>query len=59
MADKEVLLLDGETMRRTLRRLAHEIIEKNSDLSNVILVGILRRGAALEGILSEEIGNIE
>ena len=59
MADKEVLLLDGETMRRTLRRLAHEIIEKNPDLSNVILVGILRRGASLAGILSEEIGNIE
>lgn len=59
MAESEVLLLDGQAMSRTLRRLAHEITEKNSGLANVVLVGILRRGASLAKIISEEIEKIE
>lgn len=59
MADNEVLILDGQAMTRTLRRLAHEITEKNGDMSNVVLVGILRRGASLAQILAKEIENIE
>ncbi len=40
------VVLDREDMRRTLVRIAHEIVEKNSD-GNVALVGIHRRGAVL------------
>ena len=56
---EEVLLIDGQAVSRTIRRLAHEITEKNGDLSSVVLVGILRRGATMAKILSEEIEKIE
>ncbi|HSO97561.1 MAG TPA: bifunctional pyr operon transcriptional regulator/uracil phosphoribosyltransferase PyrR [Solirubrobacteraceae bacterium] len=44
-ADPSVVL-DRDDMRRTLVRIAHEIVEKNPD-GNVALVGIQRRGAHL------------
>jgi pyrimidine operon attenuation protein/uracil phosphoribosyltransferase len=41
------VLLDGESIRRTLSRVAHEIIERNDDLETVALVGIHTRGVPL------------
>jgi pyrimidine operon attenuation protein/uracil phosphoribosyltransferase len=41
------LLLDAEAIRRTLSRIAHEIIERNDDLERVALVGIHTRGVPL------------
>ena len=41
------VLLDGEGIRRTLSRIAHEIIERNEDLDAVALVGIHTRGVPL------------
>jgi pyrimidine operon attenuation protein/uracil phosphoribosyltransferase len=40
------VVLDREDMRRTLVRIAHEIVEKNSE-GTVAIVGIHRRGAIL------------
>src|SRR3979411_1967512 len=40
------VVLDRDDMRRTLVRIAHEIVEKNPD-ANVAIVGIHRRGAIL------------
>src|SRR3954449_3201486 len=40
------VVLDEDDIRRTLVRIAHEIVEKNSD-GDVALVGIHRRGAHL------------
>ena len=41
------VLLDEESIRRTLSRIAHEIIERNEDLVAVALVGIHTRGVPL------------
>ena len=41
------LLLDDESISRTLSRIAHEIIERNHDLAAVALVGIHTRGVPL------------
>jgi pyrimidine operon attenuation protein/uracil phosphoribosyltransferase len=43
----ERVLLDGEAIRRSLARVAHEIIEANPDLEQVALVGIHTRGVPL------------
>jgi pyrimidine operon attenuation protein / uracil phosphoribosyltransferase len=43
----ERLILDEEQVRRTLSRIAHEIIERNDDLDSVALVGIHTRGVPL------------
>ncbi len=40
------VVLDRDDIRRTLVRIAHEIVEKNPD-GNVAIVGIHRRGAVL------------
>ena len=41
------VLLDDESIRRTLSRIAHEIIERNDDLDTVALVGIHTRGVPI------------
>jgi pyrimidine operon attenuation protein / uracil phosphoribosyltransferase len=41
------LLLDGEALRRTLVRIAHEVVERNPELERVALVGIHTRGVPL------------
>src|SRR5512142_3233254 len=41
------VLLDEDSLRRTLSRIAHEIIERNEDLEQVALVGIHTRGVPL------------
>ena len=46
------VVLDEDDIRRTLVRIAHEIVEKNPD-GQVALVGIHRRGAVLAGRLHE------
>ena len=40
-------VLDAEAINRALRRIAHEIIERNSDLSLVVLAGIPSRGVEI------------
>jgi pyrimidine operon attenuation protein / uracil phosphoribosyltransferase len=44
--DATTVVLDHDDMRRTLVRIAHEIVEKNPD-GTIALVGIHRRGAVL------------
>ena len=46
MAESATVVLDHDDMRRTLVRIAHEIVEKNPG-GRIALVGIHRRGAAL------------
>jgi pyrimidine operon attenuation protein / uracil phosphoribosyltransferase len=41
------VLLDGEALRRTLVRIAHEIVERNPELERAALVGIHTRGVPI------------
>ena len=41
------VLLDEDSIRRTLSRIAHEIIERNEELATVALVGIHTRGVPI------------
>jgi pyrimidine operon attenuation protein/uracil phosphoribosyltransferase len=43
----EKVVLDHDDLRRTLVRIAHEIVEKNEDSDRLALVGIHTRGAVL------------
>ena len=47
------VVLDAEALGRTLSRIAHEIIERNEDLSKVALVGIHSRGVPLSERLKQ------
>ena len=47
MLDTEKVVLDRDDIRRTLVRIAHEIVEKNAEPERLAIVGIHRRGAIL------------
>ena len=51
-------VLDSAAIGRALRRIAHEIIERNPDLGSVILAGIPSRGAAVAQRLAEIIRSL-
>ena len=57
--DKSVRVLDARQVARTLRRIAHEIIERNKDVDGVALVGIRTRGLPLAHRLAATIESIE
>jgi pyrimidine operon attenuation protein / uracil phosphoribosyltransferase len=52
-------LLDSQQLPRTLRRLAHEIVENNRGTENLVLVGLLSRGFPLARRLASEIRAFE
>ena len=43
----EKVLFDQDTITRSLKRIAHEILEKNDDLNEVVMIGIRTRGSYL------------
>ncbi len=49
------VIIDTKTMLRTLARLSHEIIERNSESDEIYLIGIKRRGVSLAKIIKESI----
>ena len=56
--DKTVLM-DEQAMHRALVRIAHEILEKNKGVDNIVLVGIRSRGVPLAERVADAIENIE
>ncbi len=52
-------LMSPEDMRRALKRMSHQILERNQGADNLVLLGIRRRGVPLAKILSENIKAIE
>ena len=54
-----IVVQENIEIERTIRRLAHEIIENNQGTSELILVGILTRGATLAQRIATEIENFE
>ncbi len=53
------VILTAEDIRRTLARIAHEIIEHNKSISDLILVGMLTRGVPLAKRLAANIKTFE
>lgn len=56
---EKVQILDPDGIRRSLKRIAHEIVEKNKGIDDLLLVGIRRRGVPLAERLAELIKEIE
>lgn len=53
------LIMDHEKIVRTVRRISHEVIEKNADLSDVVLFGILQKGMPLAEMIQANIKQYE
>jgi len=52
-------ILDSNDINRAIRRMAHEIIEKNKGMANLCLVGIQKGGVILARRLAKQIESIE
>ena len=52
-------ILDAAAMERALKRISHEIAERNKGVENVVLVGIKRRGENLAYSIRDNIIRIE
>jgi pyrimidine operon attenuation protein / uracil phosphoribosyltransferase len=54
-----VHIMDAEAIRRALRRIAHEIIERNPALEKIVLAGVPSRGVEIARRIADFIGTIE
>jgi pyrimidine operon attenuation protein/uracil phosphoribosyltransferase len=59
MPARVVEILSAEEIRRTLTRLASEIVEKSSNLAEIVLLGIYTRGVPLANLLAQQIEMLE
>ncbi len=52
-------VMDTSAVGRALKRISHEILERNSGSDNICIVGVKRRGVPLAQIIADNIYNIE
>ena len=53
--DRKIVILSEDELRKTITRMSFEIIEKVSDIDNLLLIGIPTRGVQLAEIVGKEI----
>ncbi len=56
---EKVQLMDAVTMDRSLIRIAHEIIERNKGVQDLVIIGIRTRGVPLASRIARKIEEIE
>lgn len=56
---EKAVLMDAESIRRSLIRISHEIVERNKGGSDLVIVGIRSRGVPLAERIAAEIRRIE
>lgn len=59
MASKVVEILSEDEIRRTVTRLASQVIERIGDVSKLVLLGIYTRGVPLAAMLAQQIEQLE
>lgn len=59
MPDYKATLMDKPAVERALKRISHEILEKNNGCNNICIIGIKRRGTSIAEILANNIEAIE
>ena len=55
----KAFIVNAEEMRRAIVRISHEIVERNRGISEVVLVGIRRRGVPIAERIRENIQTFE
>ena len=58
MSNKTKKLVDASEISNIIKRISHEIVESNSDLSNLAIIGIKSRGDILASRIADEISKI-
>ena len=52
-------IMDGQAINRALTRIAHEIIENNKGIDDIVLLGVKTRGVPLASRIAKKIKDIE
>ncbi len=52
-------IMDADAVSRALKRISHEIVERNPDFENLCIIGIRRRGVPLAERICDNICSIE
>ena len=52
-------IMDESAVGRAIRRIAHEIIEKNNGCEDLCLIGVRRRGVPLAKLIAQSICAVE
>jgi pyrimidine operon attenuation protein/uracil phosphoribosyltransferase len=56
---EKAVIMNASEMNRAIKRMAHEIIEANKGVENLVLLGVQRRGVPLARMLGEAIKAVE
>jgi pyrimidine operon attenuation protein / uracil phosphoribosyltransferase len=48
-------IMNAEQLSRTLKRMTHEIIERNQNLTDIVFVGIMKKGFPIAQILNDNL----
>jgi len=59
MADDATKVMDDSEIRRALKRIANEIVERNKGAENLVIIGVQSRGVPMARRLAKLIGEIE
>ena len=59
MADDQTVLMDGAGIKRALTRIAHEVLERNKGVADIVLIGIRSGGAFIADGIARQICVIE
>lgn len=57
--EKLQVVMDADAIRKAIRRIAHEIVEQNSDLAKLVIAGIPTRGVEVARRIVAHIEEIE
>jgi pyrimidine operon attenuation protein/uracil phosphoribosyltransferase len=56
---EKAVIMNASEMNRAVKRMAHEVVEANKGVNNLVLLGIQRRGVSLARLLGEAIKQVE
>lgn len=59
MANDATVVMDESEIARALKRIAHEIVERNKGAHNLVIIGVQSRGVPMAQRLAKLIGEIE
>ncbi|MEB3309963.1 MAG: bifunctional pyr operon transcriptional regulator/uracil phosphoribosyltransferase PyrR [Snowella sp.] len=59
MSNQVIEILSAEEIRRTINRLASQLIERSGDLSQLVLLGIYTRGVPLANLIAQQVEVLE
>ena len=52
-------IMTGEEVGRSIARISHEILEKNKCMSDLVIIGIQRRGVSLANMIADNLKKFE